>query len=99
MFELLICALATYKVTAMLIDYDGPLLIFERLREVAEKQPAKYRIFNFDCHFCLGTWVALPFALYAGNGWQEVIIYWFAISALDWFMHVVEWYFSSERYK
>lgn len=91
MFEFIICTLATYKITAMLIDYDGPLDIFIRLRDFVERyQPPKYRIFNFDCHFCLGTWVALPFAVYVGNGYIQVIIYWFAMSALAWFLHIIE---------
>lgn len=87
MIELFIYALAIYKITAMLIDYDGPLRIFERLREFVQRyQPAKYQIFNFDCHFCLGTWVALPFAFLTDN----VIIYWFGLSAMAWFLHVIE---------
>ncbi len=91
MFELFIFALATYKLTAMLIDYDGPLRIFERLRDFVQKyQPAKYQIFNFDCHFCLGTWVALPFAIYNGGDYKQIFVYWLALSALSWFMHVIE---------
>ena len=91
MFELFIYALATYKLTAMLIDYDGPLDIFARIRDFVEKhQPPKYRVLNFDCHFCLGTWVALPFAIYMGGTIQQILIHWFALSAFAWFMHVIE---------
>lgn len=91
MLELLILSLASYKLTAMLIDYDGPLDIFLRLRELVERyQPPKYRVLNFDCHFCLGTWVALPFAIYKGGTLTEILIYWFALSAFAWFFHVIE---------
>jgi hypothetical protein len=89
MFKLFVLSLVVYKITAMLIDYDGPFDIFLHLREFVEKyQPPRYRLFNFDCHFCLGTWVSLPFALiFYCNEW---FVYWFAISALAWFMHVIE---------
>lgn len=89
MFELFVLSLVTYKITAMLVDYDGPFDVFTRLREFVEKhQPPKYQIFNFDCHFCLSTWVSLPLAIIFYR-WQW-FIYWLAISAIAWLLAVIE---------
>lgn len=88
---LLIYALAVYKITAMLVDYDGPLDIFERLRMLAEKQ-GKHKVFDFDCPFCLGVWVTLPFAIYNGGGVIKILINWFAIAGIAWLIQVVEAY-------
>ena len=69
-FELL-SILAVFKLTVMLMDFNGPLNVFDELRGINQN------FINFDCFFCLSTTVALPFALIH---WHDFFVYWFGIA-------------------
>jgi hypothetical protein len=70
-------ALATWRVTHLLSKEDGPFDIIFRLRK---KAGAGFFGNLLDCFYCLSLWVAIPFALYAGNNWKEMILLWLAFS-------------------
>lgn len=67
----------------MLVEQEGPLRIFERLRELSYKQHKDFRLFNFDCFDCLNVWVSLPVAFMFDN----VLLYWLALSAGSMFVN------------
>jgi len=64
----LLLALAAWRVSYMLIEQEGPLRIFDRIRQYGDLAQdfiiKDHRIFNFYCIECLSVWVALPFALF-----------------------------------
>lgn len=81
----LLAMLATWRITNMLQDENGPFGVFARLQAWVAKRPDKPGSLNdgFFCFYCLSVWVALPVAFFVGN-WNtvgEFIIYWLAISA------------------
>ena len=74
----IISALATWRVTHLLSKEDGPFDIIFLLRK---KAGAGFFGNLLDCFYCLSLWIAIPFALYAGNNWKEMILLWLAFSA------------------
>ncbi len=80
MFEFALVCLGSFRVTYMLIDQEGPLKIFERIRKLAAKQPNNFQVFNFECPYCLSVWVSLPGALLLASG-IYILVYWLAIAA------------------
>lgn len=71
--ELIVYALATWRLTTLLMDEDGPFDILKKLREFLgvnneESEGFFYKLFN--CHWCLSMWTAaamflLPFPVAA----------------------------------
>ena len=55
-----IFALATWRVTHLLVEEDGPSDLVLRLRDIANSS-----VFGqvMDCFYCASVWVALPFAV------------------------------------
>lgn len=75
--SLVICLLATWRVTHLLQAEDGPFDIIFRLRKLlGNSQLGKLT----DCFFCLSLWTAIPFAFYLAADWKSGIIYWLALS-------------------
>ena len=87
--ELILSVLAVWKISAMLMEYDGPLNSFKVWREFIDKRQRKYIRFllNFDCFFCFSTVIALPFGFYLADGW-DVIVYWMAIAGLAYILNL-----------
>lgn len=79
MIELL-SALAIWKLTLMLQDFDGPLDIVKIFREWVESHQTKRKLLNFDCFFCLSMVVALPLAILLTHSLLSFLIYWFGLS-------------------
>lgn len=61
MIELLYAAIATYGLSAIVSNYDGPWSIFYRLRR-------KYPQSALTCLLCTSTWISAPIAWYFGVG-------------------------------
>lgn len=76
MLELL-GVLAIFKVTVMLIDFDGPLDIVKKLRDFIIRSNTK--LLNMECFFCLSTVVALPVAFLLADG-SNIVLYCFGLS-------------------
>lgn len=54
MIELLIATLATFGLSALISNYDGPYDVFNKLK-------SKYSVFR--CTVCLSVWVAIPISI------------------------------------
>jgi uncharacterized protein DUF1360 len=70
--------LSVWRITHLLYGEDGPADLFVRLRRLAG-----HSLFGqlLDCFYCLSVWIALPFALWLGRGWQERLLLVPALSA------------------
>lgn len=55
MIEIIISALCIYAVSTLVVNYDGPFGILERLRELKPLQGVT------SCVVCMSFWVSLPF--------------------------------------
>ena len=55
-----LAALATWRVTHLLLEEDGPADVVVRLRRRAGSSWAGDLL---DCFYCLSVWVAVPFAV------------------------------------
>ena len=65
MLELVLLGLATWRVSYLLLEDDGPFLVFARLRRaVGADRPGEVTglAFVFTCIYCMSVWVA--FALW-----------------------------------
>jgi hypothetical protein len=69
--------LAVWRVTHLLAHEDGPWEMVVRLRRAAR---AGFWAELLDCFYCLSVWIAAPFALWIGEGLQERLLLWPALS-------------------
>lgn len=75
--RLLLAVLAVWRITHLLARENGPWDLVARLRRRAGDG---FWGGLLDCFYCLSVWIALPFALWLGEGWGERGILWPAIS-------------------
>lgn len=71
----LLAALATWRLTHLLVAEDGPWQAVARLRSAVGHLS---RV--FDCFYCLSLWTAVPFAVVIGEGVLERLLLWPALS-------------------
>ena len=60
MIELIFAALATYGISALLVEKDGFMDVFLKLREI--------KWLPFSCITCTAVWVGVPITLLSGIG-------------------------------
>jgi len=72
-----VAALATWRVTHLLVSEDGPADAIARVRE---KLGASQLGALMDCFHCASIWVAIPFAFYAARKPADRIAAWLALS-------------------
>jgi Protein of unknown function (DUF1360) len=70
-------ALATWRVTHLLADEDGPADVVVRLR-AGLGQSALGRL--MDCFACTSVWVAAPIAAATARRSREIPLQWLALS-------------------
>lgn len=76
-FDFLLAALATWRVSALLVREDGPYDVLARLRRIAAHTMAGRAL---ACFYCTSAWVAAPAALWTtGLGWRWPVT-WLALS-------------------
>ena len=75
--ELLVGALAVWRVTHLLNAEDGPGKILVRLRRAAGQGFWGQLL---DCYYCLSLWVAAPAAFLMGLNWKQDLVLWLALS-------------------
>jgi hypothetical protein len=75
--RLLVAVLATWRVTHLLANEDGPADIIVRFRKLLGRSLAGQLM---DCFNCLSLWVAAPIALFVSRRWWEWLLSWLAIS-------------------
>jgi hypothetical protein len=64
--NLLLIGLATWRLTSLLADEEGPWNIFGKLRKLLGVEPEGQNFFSkmFNCHFCLSMWSAIAVCLF-----------------------------------
>lgn len=72
-----LAALATWRVTHLLAEEDGPANVVVRLRERAGAGQLGELM---DCFYCLSVWVAAPFGLALARRPREIPQLWLALS-------------------
>lgn len=76
-FQFLLAVLATWRLTHLLSEEDGPFqLVFYFRRWLGKTFWGQL----LDCFYCLSLWIALPPALWLGVGWKEKLLLWLALS-------------------
>lgn len=75
--DVALTALAVWRITHLLAAEDGPGGLLARLRRLAGQG---FWGELLDCFYCSSVWIALPFALWLGRGWSEVLLLWPALS-------------------
>ena len=76
-FDFLLGALATWRVSALLVREDGPYDLIARLRRATANTMAGRAL---ACFYCTSLWIAAPAAYWlAGATWRWVVM-WLALS-------------------
>ena len=83
-FIFLIAALATYRLSRLLADEEGPWSVFSKLRDLTPEQSSWRR--GVECIMCVSVWVAVPIALLLGivgacAPWETPLV-WLALSSV-----------------
>jgi hypothetical protein len=88
MLQLALLSLATWRLTALLVYDRGPRDIFVRLRDASDAIGGP-----LSCFGCVSGWVSLLASLpfWAGPGYQNGVVWWFAIWGLAFIMEEVRW--------
>lgn len=75
--ELVLCALATWRVTHLLVAEDGPADVVVRLRA---RLGESYLGSLMDCFYCATVWIAVPFAFVVADDARGWVLSWLALS-------------------
>lgn len=79
MVILILAALATYRLSRMISNEEGPFMLFTKLRGLI---PTTHWIGRgLECILCVSVWVALPLALYVDWSWTAPLT-WLALSGI-----------------
>ncbi|MGE5272853.1 MAG: DUF1360 domain-containing protein [Verrucomicrobiota bacterium] len=73
-----VASLATWRLTHLLAEEDGPAEIVVRARAALGDGPAGELM---DCFYCLSVWVAAPLSLAVTRRRREIPITWLGLSA------------------
>ncbi len=76
-FHLVVAALATWRVTHLLANEDGPADVIFRIRR---RLKGSFLGKLADCFQCLSVWVAIPMAFFVGRDALEGVVCWLALS-------------------
>lgn len=77
LYWLVIGILAVWRVTHLLHAEDGPWDMFARLRGAVG---TGFWGSLLGCFYCLSLTIAVPFAVWIGQGWIERLVLWPALS-------------------
>jgi hypothetical protein len=78
-FRFGVAALATWRLTHLLVREDGPADAIARTREwLGESRLGAL----MDCFYCTSMWVAIPFAFYAAKKPAGRLAAWLALSGV-----------------
>ena len=84
-FTFLVAALATYRISFMIGQEDGPFDLFSRLRGKVGQREWYGR--GMHCTLCISFWVSLLAAFVASDSWLMVIPYWMGIAGAVLVLH------------
>lgn len=85
--DMLILALATWRLAYMLVYEDGLFDVFDRIRRVANNREATGKLLS--CVWCCSVWTAGGVLLLWQFDAGRVIVYVLALSALAITLHVI----------
>ena len=72
-----LCALATWRLTHLVVEEDGPFDLIVRLRRwLGDSQSGR----AMDCFYCSSLWLAAPMALLVSSDMQDWAVSWLALS-------------------
>lgn len=81
---LILAALATYRLSRLIADEEGPWSVFSRLRDLTPEGTNARR--GVECIMCVSVWAAAPVALWLGLigdiPWRLAPLVWLALSAV-----------------
>jgi hypothetical protein len=77
MWEFVLAVLATWRVTHLLANEDGPADLIVRFRALLGDSLAGKLM---DCFYCLSMWIAAPAALFVTRKPLEWLMTWLALS-------------------
>ena len=66
-----ILVVVVWRLTHLISAEDGPFDLIIKLRKIIG---SGFLGKLMDCFYCLSIWVGLGVAIYAGHGWEEIII-------------------------
>lgn len=97
-FRFLIAALATWRVSFLLVREDGPWNIFTALRNKVGSGLVGRLL---GCVKCTGMWVAIPLAFFVKGTWLELVVIWLALAGVtalidEWTRPPFEWQETNE---
>lgn len=72
-----LCALATWRLTHLVAEEDGPFDLVARLRKALGDSQAGRAM---DCFYCSSLWLAAPMALLVSGDLQDWTVSWLALS-------------------
>jgi hypothetical protein len=72
-----LAALATWRLTHLLVSEDGPGNVVARLRSLL---PGSMIRALASCFGCLSLWVAVPFAFFVSARFLDIVVAWLALS-------------------
>lgn len=75
--KFVVAALATWRVTHLLVSEDGPGDVIVRVRRRLGDGVLGRAM---DCFWCLSIWIAMPAALFVTSRPLEVVLTWLALS-------------------
>ena len=78
MWNFILAVLATWRLTHLLAEEDGPADIIVRFRSLLGNSLAGKMM---DCFYCLSFWIAAPAALFVARRPLEWLMNWLALSA------------------
>jgi hypothetical protein len=76
-YWLVLGILGVWRVTHLLHAEDGPWDLLVRFRRSVG---SGFWGGLLDCFYCLSLWIAIPFAWFCGQGWNERLLLWPALS-------------------
>lgn len=85
-----LASLATYRLSRMLTNEEGPFSAFTWLRGLAPKNTWIGR--GLECIMCMSVWVALPLALYIDWSWTLPLT-WLGLSGAT----IIIWKWEQKR--
>ena len=77
-YWLILGILAVWRISYLLTAEAGPWNLLGRIRQWLEKA---FRTELPSCLYCLGVWIAAPFAFILGESWKQRLLLWPALSA------------------
>jgi hypothetical protein len=78
-FRFVLASLAVWRISFLLVREDGPGKVLMRLRKRVEKCFLGELL---KCVKCTGVWVSLPFAIYVGGDFWQIVVVWLAIAGV-----------------